>query len=240
MLSKIKQQAGPSGLLAAAMLGCVVLGAIAWDAYGAESLLPAFVTGFAGTLLAFILALRFEGDRERRRAAVAEVELRARRETEVRRRFEPIRAELEKNAKSLDELRGLDTPPPSGFELRNPQLLEGAWIANAPRLSELIADYELIADLATAYGWIEELRWRIRYRTEHASARLDGMTAPLVEELRAEVADLIERVKEQVAVPDVQPLGLLHRAKLSGSITPTGTLSLEVIRGPGRENEQSR
>jgi hypothetical protein len=38
------------------------------------------------------------------------------------------------------------------FTPANPQLLEGAWNASAPRLSELIADYKLIADLATVYG----------------------------------------------------------------------------------------
>jgi hypothetical protein len=41
------------------------------------------------------------------------------------------------------------------FTITNPQLLEGAWSANAPRLSELVDDYKLIADLATTYGRIE-------------------------------------------------------------------------------------
>jgi hypothetical protein len=95
----------------------------------------------------------------------------------------------------------------------NPQLLEGAWTASASRLSELVADYKLIADLATAYGRIEELRWRLRYRTEHRGEWLDAMTASLVEELQPEVDDLLGRVARQIDEPSVQPLGLVHTTR---------------------------
>ena len=43
----------------------------------------------------------------------------------------------------------------------NSELLEGAWAANAPRLSEILSDHELVGDLAATYGRIEELRWRL-------------------------------------------------------------------------------
>jgi len=85
------------------------------------------------------------------------------------------------------------------FFVWNPQLLEGAWSTNAPQLSELVADYELIGSLAITYGRIEELRWRPRYRTEHTTKILDGMTEPLIEELRGEVGEMLVRVQQQKA-----------------------------------------
>jgi hypothetical protein len=114
----------------------------------------------------------------------------------------------------------------------NPQLLEGAWTANAPRLSELVADYGLIADLATAYGRIEELRWRLRFRTEHMSTLLDDMTKPLVDELRDEVDRLLERLLLQIAQPMVQPLGLVHvkSGSLVAGVTTSATIDTKVIR----------
>ena len=78
--------------------------------------------------------------------------------TEVRRRLEPVRT----SSRQCRQPRGHPEPQKAAsrgtFLFANPQLLEGAWTASASRLSELIADYELIADLATAYGRIEELR----------------------------------------------------------------------------------
>ena len=69
----------------------------------------------------------------------------------------------------------------------NPQLLDRAWLANSERLGDLLADYELMSDLAFFYGRLEELRWRIRYRTEAGGATvMDGMTRSLVEELKPE------------------------------------------------------
>lgn len=103
----------------------------------------------------------------------------------------------------------------------NPLLPEGAWTANAPRLSELIANYALIADLATAYGRIEELRWRVRYRTERESPKLDPINANLVTELDSEVADLLKRVADEIENPTVQPLGLVQIVKVGTAVEST-------------------
>jgi hypothetical protein len=111
---------------------------------------------------------------------------------------------------------------PQGFSpSQTPQLLDGAWSANAPRLSELVADYKLIADLATTYGRIEELRWRVRYRTEHESGRLDGMTAPLVTELVRDVDDVLKRVQGQTHNPTIRPPSIVHQRVIGGSTTPS-------------------
>jgi hypothetical protein len=206
-------------LLIAATVASIIVGGVVWKLYGGASLWPGLVTGFGGSLLAFMLALNWERERDSVRQAKATAELAEQRITEARRRFESIRAELKKNADSLDSLRGLNESLPGLFTINNPQRLEGAWTASAPRLAELIANYELVADLATVYGRLEELRWRLRYRTEHQTPVLDGMTAPLVKELRGEVADLLERIEQQLAEPSVQPLGLLHVGRLSGSVT---------------------
>jgi len=63
--------------------------------YGGESFWPGLVTGFLGTLLAFVLALGWERERDRSRLAREADELHKRRLTEVRRRLERLRAELQ-------------------------------------------------------------------------------------------------------------------------------------------------
>jgi hypothetical protein len=213
--------------------------------YGGGNYWPGLVTGMIGTLVAFVLALSWEREREERRLAQDAVELQQRRVTEVRRRLEPVRAELRVNAGSLEVIAGalggsepvttaslnVSQPPGVPFSFVHPQLLEGAWAASVSRLSELVADYELIADLATAYGRIEELRWRLRYRTEHRSSWLDEMTVPLVDELRAEVADLLDRVGRQIEQPSVQPLGLVHTATVGTAVESEVALKTKVIRG---------
>jgi hypothetical protein len=119
--------------------------------------------------------------------------------------------------------------------LLNPQLLEGAWNANAPRLTELTADYKLIADIATAYGRIEELRWRLRVRTEQKEIGSDDLTSQLVEELRPEVADLLQRITHQLENPDVQPVGLTHVT--SGTVIGRGIPS--GAEAPGEDSRRS-
>jgi hypothetical protein len=200
--------------------------------YGGGNFWPGLVTGFIGTLVAFVLALTWEREQERRQVAKGEADLKERRTTEVRRRLATVRAELEKNAESLEQLEvDPDSIEVSGFVYLHHQLLDGGWTANAPRLSELLADYELVADLAAFYGRIEELRWRLRYRSELVSKALDKMTAPLVDELRAEVAGLLEGVARQIEQPSVQPLGLLHTSTLAATSTATATIETKVIRG---------
>jgi hypothetical protein len=230
----------PSAQLVAVAAVISVVGAIVSIAvYGSGSFIPGLFGNFAASLGAFMLALAWERDRERRQLDQAARELEQRRVTEVRRRFASVKVELEKNAESLAFLSRAVTKATKEsplFQAVHPQLLEGAWSANAPHLSELVADYELIAKLATTYGRIEELRWRIRYRTDHVTTILDEMTEPLINELREEVADLVERVRAQVDEPSVQPLGLQHTASFAASITGTGTLTTTVIRGDRDES----
>lgn len=231
-------------LLNGAFIGCLIAALIVIGHYGPESFVTGLAAGFTGSLLAFMLALRSERERESQRLFGETTRLEEARRTEVRRRLQPVDAELAKNATSLEEIASAarDRPEGRGFRIVNPQLLEGAWTASASRLSELVADYKVIADLAVAYGRIEELRWRIRYRTEHHSDLLDTMIAALVDELREEVATLRERVRQQIDDPTVQPLGLLHHVggggALAGGIAPTGKITLKKI--PGKQADASQ
>jgi hypothetical protein len=130
--------------------------------YGGDSFWPGLIAGFLGTLVASVLALTWERERGRSELERNAHDLHERRKTEARRRLEPVRAELEKNAQSLrliveafeskehrEALAASVVAEDSVRFLINPQLLEGAWAASASRLSELIADYRLIANLAT-------------------------------------------------------------------------------------------
>jgi hypothetical protein len=210
-------------------------------AYGREAFWPGLITNFAATLAAFVLvlvlALEFESERDARRTEGERARLRAdqaeaqhklgeRLTSEARRRFEPVREELRRNRDSLELLSGAFAKPQGlVFNVLHPELLEVAWQANAPRLTELIADYELTSSLAASYGRIEELRWRLRHRTAQVTTSLDGMTKPLVDELLGEVTNLLERVGEQIHRPDVQELGLVHKDSGMVTVRLTGSAS---------------
>lgn len=202
--------------------------AIVLGVYGGLSFWPGLVSNFGASLGAFVLALSWDHRVERRRqaeaqtaeakrAAMAEGAAHEQRVTEARRRFGPIAEELDRNKISLKALASAAAVSGTfpNKQVLHPELLDGAWSANAARLTQLIADYELISKLASTYGRIEELRWRLRERTRQmgihveVTAALSEMTVPLVDELVGEVDDLLARVKAQTTDPTVQPLGLI-------------------------------
>lgn len=183
-------------------LGAVLVGALlVVDAYGGEAFWSELTAGFGASLAAFVLALQWDRHRERSRDTRALADIRSARATESSRRLESVAEELRGN---LISLRDLDSWfGQEQLMIMHPQLLDAAWHANGTRLSELLTDYELTSRLATTYGRIEELRWRLRARTSQigipetgakVAASLDTMTRPLVAELVVEVASLVERV----------------------------------------------
>lgn len=234
----------PFDLVVAAGLASV-LGAVALiRVYGGESFLTELIAGFGAALLAFMLALTWEADRERRQFARSAEALAEQRVTEVRRRLATIKEELERNRESLETLKkGIP-----GADPLNPQLLEGAWTASAPRLAELIADYEFTAGIAVAYGRLEELRWRLRTRTERGMPGLNQMIEALVDELLPEVEGLLKEITGQIKSPDLQPTGLVHRgsaslsaavgtgAKIEAVVIPRSS-ALSASAGPKEEEE---
>jgi hypothetical protein len=201
----------------------------AWaiHAYGGPSFWPGLLGNFGASLAAFVLALSWDHDMERRRAtresdshqADRRLEAEAMEDrlvTEARRRLEPVSEELRRNKASLAMLAtefASGTPAPG--RILHPELLDGAWAANATSLTQILADYELVSKLASTYGRIEELRWRLRQRTAFMAtapglaAALDGMTKPLIDELVVEVTDILERVATQIDQPTIQQLGVI-------------------------------
>lgn len=240
--------ATPRKLTKLSLLACVAAGLVIASSYGVEDLLVQLVAGFAASLLAFMLALTWERDREQkqrdrdredeerrverereeaeRRLEQDVEEQKQRLETEIRRRFTPVEKELETNHGSLEFLR--DSLPKSGgssFYVLHPQILWSAWDANAPRLSHLVADYDLISKLATTYGRLEELRWRLRFRSEHNTNSIDAMTMPLVQELIEETAALRDRVEKEIESPTIQPYGLRHQVALTEQMTISDSIA---------------
>src|SRR6266511_3244791 len=179
--------------------------------YDGSALWPGLAGNFSASFFAFILALTWDRQ-QARTAGVARVReegiaLRreaetqhARRSAEVQRRFRAILAELRENQSNIDRSSLMLV----GDALVLPPLLRGAWAANAQSLSVLVADSDLIGDLSTFYGRVEELQWRLRYRAElmvpGRSELLKGMTEMsqwLANPMAKEVAARIERVAEQ-------------------------------------------
>ena len=181
--------------------------AITWWLYGGDLVWPGFISNFIASLGAFILALAWDrhsqrqADEKARREAGEELEMQLAKETESRKteaakRLHAVKSELDANKTSIDELAsGFAQPAPAGtFRILNPQLLDSAWKANSERLGDLLSDYKLVSDLHFFYGRLEELRWRIRVRTEATTTALDNMTKPLVKELQGQVGELVAEV----------------------------------------------
>jgi hypothetical protein len=92
-------------VLAIALIVGLISSGVVIQQYGSGSYFPGLVAGFAGTLVAFMLALTWERERDRRLVVREAAEVEQQRATEVRRRFEPIAVELEKNGESLAFLK---------------------------------------------------------------------------------------------------------------------------------------
>lgn len=206
-----------------------VLTVVVVDRYGALAYLPELTTGFGASLAAFMLALEWEAHRERATLERSEKSANDARHTEARKRLLAIESELGRNKVSIDLLAARLPERPIGAveDLLHPELLDAAWASSGERLGDLLAEYDLVGDLATFYGRLEELRWRIRHRTQARDSWLDGMTKGLADEMQGEVESLLERVAKQTRDPVVRPVGLVHERSIGGSIAPTGTLTLE-------------
>jgi hypothetical protein len=196
------------------------------DRYGELAYVPGFVSGLAATVIAFVLALEFEARRENRALVLAEEETNRARVTEARKRLLALRTELEKNQTSIGQIvTGLRSQAEMGggiWRILHPQLLDGAWAASGGRLGDLLADYELVSDVSIFYGRLEELRWRLRYRTQARIDDLDRMTLGLASEMKDDVVGLLKRISEEERQPGVR--GVTHIGRTSGPVqlTPAG------------------
>lgn len=166
-------------LLVAVAVGVLLFEALTGyvlDQYGGEQYWPGLATGFGASLAAFVLALEWERFRDKAAVERAAEEANAARHAEARKRLLALEKELRRNRVSIELLK---KRLPAGrraitvTDFLHPELLDAAWGSSGERLGDLLAEYDLVADLAAFYGRLEELRWRIRHPTNQAS---DGVT----------------------------------------------------------------
>jgi hypothetical protein len=202
--------------------------------YTGEVIWPLVIGGFSASCLAFLAALAW--DRHQRaeleyRETDAEqrhIETAAEKEAETRRleacyRFSAIVLELERLQESLTR---------TSYEQRRfkhffPDLPVGSFSSASVALGMIISNYGLLADLATFYGQVEELRWRLRHK---ALASTDEATMnPLIDSLASDLAltadSLIIRVREQVDAPDIE------RVPMTETETDTFVVSRRQLTG---------
>ena len=72
----------------------------------------------------------------------------------------------------------------------------------------IVSDYELMADLATFYGHVEELRWRLRFKADAAvdEEAVNPIIATFVNQMADAVDVLLEQVREQIVNPQVEQI----------------------------------
>jgi hypothetical protein len=174
-----------------------------------------FITAYAGAALAFTTALFWDRhsrlqdevrqqEAERQRVADRLREEQERRIVEARRRFGALELELTRLKASVERTKREQHEYKHFF----PDLPTGTWAAASGPLAVIVSDYELMADLATFYGHVEELRWRLRYKAEAAvdEATMNPIIGRFVDQMVEGVDVLLAQVAEQIASPQVEQI----------------------------------
>jgi len=205
----------PLQLLVLSLLAAVVAPAIGATVYGNRNIWPSVLGSYTGSALAFTTALFWDrhsrlqeetrqNEAELRRVAERLTEEQSRRIVEARRRFGALELELERLRASIDRTKSEQ----GTFKYFFPDLPTGSWSAASAPLGVIVSDYELMADLATFYGHVEELRWRLRYKAEAATD--EAILNPIIDTFVSQMADavtvLLEQVREQIRNPTVEQI----------------------------------
>jgi hypothetical protein len=226
--------------LAAVIAAALVPVALGIWRYGDSNIWPGWIGSFSAGLLAFLAALYADRQWATQQAESAAADEDERRFTEARRAFHAILSELTEIADGLDDAIPKLTPGDGHEWWVLPSLPNGAWQALAPRLGVMVAEVQLIADLAAFSAKVDDVRWALRYRLEkgsesvesYATVGLSNWARERVESARDVLAGLLPRVLEQAAHPEVRPVGISF--KESGTIRvrvhPTVTVATEVTR----------
>jgi hypothetical protein len=162
--------------------------------YGGEIIWPLIIGGYSSAALAFTTALFWDrhsrlqdevrqNEAERRRVVERLQQEQERRIVEARRRFGALELELSRLQASIERTKREQGEYKHFF----PDLPTGSWAAASAPLGLIVSDYELMADLATFYGHVEELRWRLRSKADPATA-------------------LVQQVGEQARNPSVEQI----------------------------------
>jgi hypothetical protein len=205
----------PLQLLVLSLIAAVVAPIIGAHYYTGEIIWPLVIGGFSGAALAFTTALFWDRhsrlqdevaqtEAERRRVAERLQQEQDRRVVEAKRRFGALELELERLKASIERTKREQASYKHFF----PDLPTGSWAAASGPLGVIVSDYELLADLSTFYGHVEELRWRLRFKAE-TSVDADLMS-PIIATFVSQMADavdvLLEQVREQIRSPQVEQI----------------------------------
>jgi hypothetical protein len=211
--SRLAGLSRPLPLLVGSLLAALIAPAIGADFYPGNAIWPLVITGYSGASLAFLTALawdrhsRLEADVRQHAADERRQEERLREEQEQRvveakRRFSALELELERLHASIDRTKREQ----HRFKHFFPDLPTGTWETAKGPLTVIVSDYELMADLSTFYGHVEELRWRLRFKA--AAGTDEAIVAPLIDTFVGQMADAVDallgHVREQVENPQVE------------------------------------
>ncbi|MDX6512832.1 MAG: hypothetical protein QOE36_2336, partial [Gaiellaceae bacterium] len=163
----------PLQLLMVALLVAVIAPIFGAQWYTGEIMWPLVIGGYSSAALAFTTALFWDrhsrlqdearqSEADRHRVAERLRQEQERRVVEARRRFGALELELERLKASIDRTKREQ----HNYKHFFPDLPTGSWTAASAPLGLIVSNYELMADLATFYGHVEELRWRLRFKAE--------------------------------------------------------------------------
>jgi hypothetical protein len=205
----------PLQLLILALAAAVVLPFIGARLYTGEIMWPLEIAGFSGAALAFTAALfwdrhlRFQDEvkqteDERRRARQRLQAEQEQRVVEAKRRFGALEVELTRLKANIERTKREHHEYKHFF----PDLPAGSWAVASGPLGVIVADYELMADLATFYGHVEELRWRLRFKADAAvdAEAVNPIITTFVSQMEDAVNVLLEQVREQIVNPQVEQI----------------------------------
>ena len=205
----------PLQLLVGSLVAAIVAPVIAAHFWTNELVWPLVVGGYSGAALAFTTALFWDRhsrlqdevrqtDADRRRTEERLKQEQERRVVEAKRRFGAILVELERLKASIDRTKREQ----HNYKHFFPDLPTGSWTAASGPLGAIVSNYELMADLTTFYGHVEELRWRLRFKAETATdeSLVNPMIDTFVSQMAEAVDTLLEQVQEQTESPHVEQI----------------------------------
>jgi hypothetical protein len=224
------------------MFGLVlaVIGPIVTDFFYPGELIWTLVSGgFTGAVLAFLVALawdRHQGNMQEAREAATEQRRQEqelhkeqeRRTLEAKRRFSAIALELERLQASINRTAAEQAT----YKYFFPDLPTGSWRAASVPLGMISSNYGLIADLATFYGHVDELQWRLRFKADPAvdEAKVNPIIDGFVAQMQSAVEDLLGQVRRQSVRPDVESVlsdgaapTVVTRRQMTGAIRAVDT-----------------
>jgi len=226
-------------VLILSLLAAVIAPIIAAFYYTGEIIWPLVICGYSGAALAFLTALAWDRhsrlqeearqtEAERRRTEARLAQEQERRVIEAKRRFGALELELLRLKASIERTQREQ----ANFKHFFPDLPTGSWQAASAPLGVIVSDYELMADLATFYGHVEELRWRLRFKAETSTDEklVNAMIDTFVGQMADAVDTILEQVRAQVKNPTVEQIvgapqqqraptpGVVRRRQFTGAI----------------------